>query len=95
MKWSISWLMDRSAAIYKPVASSIEWFVQQVAVSYLSNGYFFFVQGWVPEGKDPQAVDDKLLEKYGIAISKWSRARRKRNGLANRIQRLPHSSGDN
>lgn len=75
--------MDRPAATYHAVASTVEGFVQQVAVSYLSNGYFFFVQGWVPEGKDPKSVDEKLLEKYGIAISKWSRARRKQVGLAN------------
>lgn len=75
--------MDRPAATYRVVASSIESFVQQVAVSYLSNGYFFFVQGWIPEGKDPKALDEKLLGKYGIAISKWSRARRKQAGLAN------------
>ena len=75
--------MNRSAVAQHAVASSVEGFVQQLAVAYLSNGKFFFVQGWVPDEKDLEALDAKLLEKYGIVISKWSRARRKQAGLAN------------
>jgi len=74
--------MDRPAAVYHTEATSVEGFVQQVAVSYLTNGYFFFVQGWVPGGKDPLAVDEKLVGRYGVGVSKWSRARRKRAGTA-------------
>jgi hypothetical protein len=37
----------------------------------------------MPAAKDPRAVDQKLLEKYGIAVSRPARARRKRAGLAN------------
>lgn len=70
-------------AAYRLEAQTIEGFVQQVAVSYLPNGYFFFVSGWVPSGKDPQSVDQKLIERYGVGVSKWSRARRKRGGSAN------------
>src|SRR5262249_7917231 len=58
-------------------------FLQQLAVAYLGHGYWFYVTGKVPEGKDPAAVDHKLLEKYEVGISKWARARRKRAGLAN------------
>lgn len=63
--------------------ASIEAFVQQVAVSYLTHGYFFYVAGVIPEGKDVRRVDAKLVERYGLDISKWTRARRKRQGLAN------------
>src|SRR5262249_15554588 len=35
------------------------------------------------EGKDPGAVDEKLIGRYGIDISKWARARRKQAGNAN------------
>ena len=45
--------------------------------------YWFYVSGIVPKEKDPQTVDLKLLEKYGIAISRQSRARRKVAGMAN------------
>lgn len=69
--------------MYLCEASSVEGFVQQLAVSYLRHGYFFYVPGTIPEGKDPKAIDAKLIEKYGLDISKWSRARRKRAGFAN------------
>lgn len=74
--------MDRPASVYHVEATTVEGFVQQVAVSYLANGYFFFVSGWVPAGKDPASVDAKLVERYGVGVSKWSRARRKRGGGA-------------
>ena len=68
---------------YRCEAVSVGGFVQQLAVSYLRNGYWFYVAGRVPEGKDPAAVDRKLIERYGIDLSKWARARRKRLGMAN------------
>jgi hypothetical protein len=74
---------------YRCVASTIEGFIQQLAVCYVAHGYWFYVSGYVPEGKDPRAVDAKLTEKYGIDISKWARARRKAAGLAS-IQYIRH-----
>jgi hypothetical protein len=68
---------------YRCEATTVEGFVQQLACCYLPHGYWFYVSGWVPAGKDPRAVDQKLLEKYGIAISRQARARRKLAGLAN------------
>lgn len=68
---------------YQCVASSVAGFLQQLAVAYLGHGYWFYVTGHVPAGKDPAAVDEKLLRKYEVAISKWARARRKRAALAN------------
>jgi len=72
---------------YQCEAISVEGFIQQLAVSYVSNSYFFYVVGHVPEGKDPRRVDAKLIDRYGIAVSKWSRARRKQAGRAS-IQHL-------
>ena len=68
---------------YRCEATTVEGFVQQVAVAYVSNGYFFFVAGCVPKDKDPQAVDEKIIGKYDIGISKWAKARRKQAGMAN------------
>jgi hypothetical protein len=67
----------------------VEGFVQQLAVAYITHGYWFYVVGEIPEGKDLAAVDAKLIEKYGIAITKWARCRRKKQGLAN-VQYLRH-----
>ncbi|MBV8399543.1 MAG: hypothetical protein JOZ17_12495 [Acetobacteraceae bacterium] len=69
--------------MYRCEATSVEGFVQQLAVSYLGNGYWFYVVGEIPEGKDPRRVDEKLVTRYQIDLSKWARARRKRAGLAN------------
>lgn len=57
--------------------------MQMLASNYLPHGYWFYVTGHVPAGKDPAAIDQKILEKYGIALSRQQRARRKQAGLAN------------
>jgi hypothetical protein len=80
--------MDETG-IYRCVASSVEGFVQQLAVSYLPNAYRFYVMGFIREGKDPRATDERILEKYGIAVSKHTRYRRKKAELAN-LQYLRH-----
>ncbi len=67
---------------YRCEAASVEGFVQQLAASYLPNGYWFYVAGQVPARKDPRAVDEKLIARYGVGISKWERARQKRAGRA-------------
>jgi len=68
---------------YRCVATSVAGFVQQLVSCYLPHGYWFYVSGIVPMNKDPLTVDLKLLERYGIAISRQSRARRKAAGNAN------------
>jgi len=68
---------------YRCVATSVAGFVQQVAVAYVRQGYWFYVAGEIPPHKDPARVDAKLIARYGIDVSKWTRARRKRAGLAN------------
>lgn len=75
--------------IYRHIAQSERAFVQQLAVGYVSNGYWYYVTGCIPEHKNVLQVDEKLMNKYNIAISKWARARRKRQGLSN-IQYLRH-----
>jgi hypothetical protein len=67
---------------YRCEATTLEGFVQQLAVGYVSRGYWFYVTGFIPAGKDPYAVDEKLVSRYGLAISKWARARRKQTGAA-------------
>jgi hypothetical protein len=69
--------------MYRCEAASIEGFIQQLAVSYVGQGYWFYVSGVVPDRKNPRAVDAKLMTRYGVDISKWARARRKVGGLAN------------
>jgi hypothetical protein len=68
---------------YRCEATSVAGFIQQLAVGYLARGYYFYVVGRVPDGKDPQRLDQKLIAKYGISASKATRARRKALGLSN------------
>ena len=58
---------------YRAETTSIGGFIQQLAVSCVSKGYFFYVAGSVPPGKDPRVIDQKLIDRYGIDISKWAR----------------------
>jgi len=67
---------------YQCEATSVAGFIQQLAVAYVARGYFFYVTGLIPERKNPSSVDAKLIDRYDIAKSKWSRARRKRAGHA-------------
>lgn len=68
---------------YRCEATSREGFIQHLACNLLPAGYWFYVLGRIPEGKDPRATDAKLLGRYGIDISPSARSRRKRAGLSN------------
>ena len=74
---------------YRWVATSVAGFVQQLAVSYIANGYLFYVTGRIPEGKDPARTDAKLIAHYGLDVSKWTRARQRKQGQAS-VQYLRH-----
>ena len=76
--------------IYRHLATSQRGFVQQLAVAYVNHGYWYYVTGCVPEHKDIQKVDEKLMDKYDVAVSKWSRSRRKKLGQAN-VHYLRHN----
>lgn len=74
---------------YRCEAVSVEGFIQQLAVAYVARGYVFYVTGRIPAGKDRRRVDEKLVERYQIDLSKWARARRKQLGQAS-MQYLRH-----
>jgi hypothetical protein len=74
--------MARGAG-YRCEATSVAGFIQQLAVGYVRNRYVFYVMGQVREGRDPRVVDAKIIEKYGINVSKAERHRRKAAGRAN------------
>lgn len=67
---------------YRYEAISVAGFVQQLAVSYVVNGYYFYVTGQIPEAKDPALTDRKIIAQYGVDVSKWTRSRRKAAGEA-------------
>jgi len=61
---------------YRHEAKSIDGFLSQL-VRYIANGrHYFYIRVRVPEGKDPRAVAEKLLDRYDIRKSRWQRKRR-------------------
>ena len=65
------------------IATTRTGFIQQIVSGWVRNGYYFYVQGEVPEGKDPRRLDEKLLHRYPIEMTAGRRFSRKRRGLAN------------
>ncbi len=61
---------------------SREGLVQLLASNLLPHGYRWYVTGMIPAHKNPERVDEKLIEKYDLTLSKWERARRRRIGWA-------------
>ena len=66
---------------YRYETVSIDGFVEQL-VRYVNTGHFFYVTGRIPQGKDPDRIDQKLLSRYSVMMPRWERARRKRAGTA-------------
>ena len=69
--------------MYRYLATSVEGFVQQLAVGYVTHGYFYFVTGQIPAEKDPEKTDRKIIERYRIDVSKSTRVKQKKAGEAN------------
>lgn len=65
------------------VATSRKAFIQQLVSGWVRNGYYFYVQGEVPEGKDPTRLDEKFLFQYPIRMTAAKRYSRKKRGLVN------------
>lgn len=74
---------------YRCAATSVAGFIQQLAVGYIAHGYRYYAVRKIPKHKDPEKVDERIIKAYGVELSKWQRARRKRSGLAN-VQYIRH-----
>jgi len=68
--------------MYRCEASSVAGFIQQLAVAYVAHGYWFYVTSQIPPHKDPRRTDEKIIRQYGLDISKWTRCRRRKEGVA-------------
>ncbi len=69
---------------YPCVATSPAAFVRQLAASYLPHGYRLYVCGHVPDrlAGCPWELDQRMIEKYEINLSKATRSKRRREGVA-------------
>lgn len=75
--------------MYRCETKSVQGFIQQLAVAYVARGYYRYVTGWIPEGKDARRVDERIIERYSITRHSTVRSRRKRLGQAN-LQYIRH-----
>jgi hypothetical protein len=66
---------------YAETKSALE-FARYIRLNFVSRGYYFYVTGTIPAHKDPARTDAKIVGQYGLDISKWVRARRRRLGIA-------------
>jgi hypothetical protein len=64
---------------YRCEAASIPGFVQQLQVAICRMAIGSMFRAGFPEHKAWPNVDEKLLAKYGIGLSRQSRARRKKS----------------
>ncbi|MCB0325192.1 MAG: hypothetical protein KDD69_16530, partial [Bdellovibrionales bacterium] len=61
---------------YRCEAETLDGFLAQL-VRYVASGHYFYVTGRIPDRKDPEQVDRKLIKLYGLGKPKWERARRR------------------
>ena len=76
---------------YRHETTSLAGLVQLLAANLLPHGYYFYVTGRMPAGKDPATLDAKLVAKYGCNLSRSERSRRKLAGQAS-VHYLRHGS---
>jgi hypothetical protein len=74
---------------YRYEVKSLRAFVQRVACEIANRGYLFYVTGHIPADRVPEDTDHKLLEGYGLSLSKFQRYRRKSRGFAS-LQYIRH-----
>lgn len=65
------------------ITDSLGVFLRKIAFDYLRFGYARYVLRTIPEGKDLEKVDRKILKAYGVTFHHATRARRRKNGLGN------------
>ena len=71
------------STMYRCEATSLEGFVKQLAVTYVARSKcFFYVTGTVSPRLLPAQHDRRIVEKYDLNISRFTRSRRKRTGIA-------------
>ena len=67
----------------RSVARNRDDFVHFLVTGLICRGYWFYVCGRIPAGKDSEVIDRKLIRKYDCNNSKSTRWRRKKAGKAN------------
>ena len=67
---------------YRSEMISKEAFIRQLVTGYLHHGFWWYVTGTIPSKKNPQRVDQNIVSKYEIDLSRREQAYRKQQGFA-------------
>lgn len=65
-----------------PTPRSFGDFLRRIAFDYVRYGYYRYAIRTIPEGKDVEAIDDKIRRIYSITSCRMTRTRRRRQGQA-------------
>lgn len=68
--------------MYRCEARSVHGFIQQLACGYVQHGHLFYNACVVSKGRDLQAVDRRMIERYSLDLSRATRSRMRKAGLA-------------
>ena len=69
--------------MYRCEVSSEEQLIKKLARDLVPYGYFFYSTFTVPEHKDAAPIDEKIVKKYRITESRYTRSRQRKEGNAN------------
>jgi hypothetical protein len=60
---------------YRYQARNVAGFISQIVRYIRHGGHYFYVRCVIPEGKDPQAIAEKLIARYDVRRKRWQRKR--------------------
>lgn len=66
----------------KQAVPTLGFFLRRIAIDYMRYGYYRWALRFIPPERDPQKLDAKLIEAYGVTACRTTRMRQRRRGLA-------------
>ncbi len=66
----------------KQAVPTLGFFLRRIAIDYMRYGYYRWALRFIPPERDPQTLDAKLSEAYGVTACRTTRMRQRRRGLA-------------
>lgn len=66
----------------KHAVPTLGFFLRRIAIDYMRYGYYRWAMRFIPPERDPQKLDAKLIDAYGVTACRTTRMRQRRRGLA-------------
>lgn len=68
--------------VMKHAVPTLGFFLRRIAIDYMRYGYYRWALRFIPPERDPQKLDAKLIDAYGVTACRTTRMRQRRQGLA-------------